>query len=409
MTASSCAPCRGDDPRRRVRPSFVTWLQSAGMCAALVWGSACSKSTEETPPNDATEAGSENLDGAALFRIHCAACHGERGDGDGVVQFDRKARSFVEGAFSFGNTPEALTRTVAHGIGGTQMIGFGSILSEPQIEAVVQHVISLGPERESSPSEEQTRMTVGERALVVRGGLPPIAEGQASVARGLLVGNADGLSLQYATQPFRLLGVRQGLFVDRKDWQSRGGDVLQPLGQLVYRFGAHAESGEVPIEAEWVRRGPSAAEEPGAWVSVPATFAGTAIEGPTGWVEYELLVPEAGGSLRVRESFAALSLGGWSGFRRTVQCSAWSDDWGLQWADDAATQWTGPPVPRANMIAGRDRYLWMRYRPHGKHSLVRVSHPPKEIEGGQIERVEDYLFGLSPEPPAFEALWEAYL
>ncbi|HEX6883800.1 MAG TPA: c-type cytochrome, partial [Planctomycetota bacterium] len=65
-----------------------------------------------------------------LFLTNCATCHGETGDGKGVTQLDRPARSFMDGGFSFGNTPEALFRTISVGIPGTPMPGFDSSLSE---------------------------------------------------------------------------------------------------------------------------------------------------------------------------------------------------------------------------------------------------------------------------------------
>ena len=42
-------------------------------------------------------------------------------DGNGVTELDRPARSFRDGGFSFGNTPEALFRTISTGIPGTPM------------------------------------------------------------------------------------------------------------------------------------------------------------------------------------------------------------------------------------------------------------------------------------------------
>ena len=394
-------PQHGTAPRHGTGRLRRAWL-GAALCLAACGGA---DTPDATPDAEGVDTAGV-LDGGQLFQAHCALCHGANGDGQGAVAFDRPARSFVEGAFSFGNTPEALARSVKHGIGGTPMIGFAELLSDEQIAAVVQHVIDLGPEREATPTEEQTRMTVGERAVVVRGGLPPIVEGKAGVARGLLVGNTDGLTAQYQTQPMQLLGIRQGLFVDRKDWQSRGGDVLQPLGQLVYRFGAHPQAGAVHEGADWVL---PQADQPGQWDPVPVTFAGTHIEGDFAWVEYRLALPAQEEPVRVREKVAALSLGGWSGFRRTFEFSAWSEDWRLDWADDVSTQWTGPPTPRENLDRDRDSYLWMRYRTHEESSLMRVSHPPAPLEGGGVRRVEDYLFGLKPEKAAMEALWEAYL
>jgi hypothetical protein len=42
------------------------------------------------------------------------------------------------------------------------------------------------------------------------------------------------LTFEYRTDDVRLLGVRQGDFADRTDWNDRGGGELKPLGKLIY-------------------------------------------------------------------------------------------------------------------------------------------------------------------------------
>src|SRR5262245_57819330 len=76
---------------------------------------------------------------------NCATCHGETGDGKGTTQLDRPARSFMDGGFSFGNTPEALFRTISVGIPGTPMPAFDSSLSEEERHLVAGYVVTLGP------------------------------------------------------------------------------------------------------------------------------------------------------------------------------------------------------------------------------------------------------------------------
>ena len=83
----------------------------------------------------------------ALFLAQCATCHGDDGGGKGVTVLPRPARSFLDGGFSYGNTREAIMRTVTHGIPGTPMPGFSAALDEAQRESLVEYVISLGPER----------------------------------------------------------------------------------------------------------------------------------------------------------------------------------------------------------------------------------------------------------------------
>ena len=75
-------------------------------------------------------------DAEALFFDNCASCHGETGDGDGWTELDRPARSFRDGGFSYGNTPEALFRAISIGIPGTQMPGFDTSLAEEERRAL---------------------------------------------------------------------------------------------------------------------------------------------------------------------------------------------------------------------------------------------------------------------------------
>lgn len=167
----------------------------------------------------------------ALFQANCASCHGVKGDGEGVTDLDRKARSFKDGGFSYGNTPKTVQRTITTGIPGTPMPAFGGALNEKQIADLAMYVIELGPGL--PPPPKNTEMIVKDRPLVVRGMLPPIAEGALTHPRGLLIGMPDGFTFEYRVDDVRLLGLRQGLFVDRTDWVGRGGTGLQPLGRVV--------------------------------------------------------------------------------------------------------------------------------------------------------------------------------
>ncbi len=172
-------------------------------------------------------------DARELFATNCASCHGETGDGKGTTQLDRPARSFKDGGFSYGNTPEALFRTITTGIPGTPMPSFESSLTVEQRRALAAYVVTLGPEVEAV-DPEKTVMHVTDRPRVVRGLLPPIADGAVAQPRGLLVGTTDGFTFEYRADDVRLLGVRLGGFVDRKDWTGRGGTALEPLGQVVH-------------------------------------------------------------------------------------------------------------------------------------------------------------------------------
>ena len=51
-------------------------------------------------------------------------------------------RSFRQGGFSFGNTEEAVFRTISSGIIGTPMPGFQSLIGEAERHALARHVIA---------------------------------------------------------------------------------------------------------------------------------------------------------------------------------------------------------------------------------------------------------------------------
>jgi len=158
-------------------------------------------------------AGSAQADAPALFAANCAKCHGLDGSGTGPTVLDRPARNFKEGGFSFGNTPEVIARTIAHGIPGSPMPTFEGALSDAQIQALAAYVVTLGPPVKEV-SEAETLMHVTDRPLVVRGILPPLEEGGKKIARGLLIGTPDGLTFEYAADDVRLLAVRMGDFVN---------------------------------------------------------------------------------------------------------------------------------------------------------------------------------------------------
>jgi cytochrome c553 len=193
-------------------------------------------------------------DGAEDFLTLCARCHGTEGDGQGPEVLDRPARSFKDGGFSFGNTAEAIGRTITHGIPGSPMPAFGETLPEGRIEALARHVLTLAPPQ-TEVSEADTILAVGDHPVVVRGGLPPIAEGADDHARGLLLGLPEGLTFEYRADDLRLLGVRAGEFVRRTDWTGRGGTPLEPLGRVVWL----SEGGD---PAPWIHEVPRGEGEP---------------------------------------------------------------------------------------------------------------------------------------------------
>lgn len=171
--------------------------------------------------------------GAELYAQHCALCHGITGDGEAQIELAIQPRNFAQGGFAFGDTREALYKTVTDGLpGNSLMISYKALLTDAERWRVVDHVRTLIPQRESVPAQDR-KLAVGDRSQFVRGHFGPIREGLPMRPRGMLVGLPGDLSFEYRTDDVRLLGIRQGEFVDRTDWDGRGGSTLEPLGEVV--------------------------------------------------------------------------------------------------------------------------------------------------------------------------------
>lgn len=249
------------------------------------------------------------LDGPQLFARACATCHGLDGSGTGPTVLDRPARDFREGGFSFGNTPEAVLRTITHGIPGTPMPAWEQALTEEQRRVLAQHVLALGPPQREV-SEQETRLVVGDRPVFVRGILPPVDEGARLVPRGLLAGTPDGLTFQYDLDGVRLLAVRAGEFARRTDWGGRGGTPLEPLGRVVW-----SDAGEAPRLA-WSRAG-----QHGERWALQARLLATTVAGERAEVSCALVDPRDGMPVvaLLTESPSAAAAHGIPGFRRRLR------------------------------------------------------------------------------------------
>ncbi|MBK7645451.1 MAG: c-type cytochrome [Planctomycetes bacterium] len=203
------------------------------LCALVCLAQQPAQTPAQTPPEPKPVDVHAEHPARPLFLANCAQCHGETGDGQGTTKLDRQARSFQDGGFSYGNTPEALVRTITYGIPGSPMPSFEKALALEQRKQLAEYVLLLGPVQEKTDAKDSV-MVVKDRPLVVRGKLPPVVEGGPEFPRGLLIGTPEGLSFEYRTDDVRLLAVRNGEFADRADWRGRGGDALVPLGKTVH-------------------------------------------------------------------------------------------------------------------------------------------------------------------------------
>ncbi|MDA1005272.1 MAG: cbb3-type cytochrome c oxidase subunit II [Verrucomicrobia bacterium] len=90
-------------------------------------------------------------EGATLFALHCAACHGEAGRGDGPLarHFQRPPANLNAGPFLFSNPApngpplrETLARIAKFGLPGTDMPGHET-LTDAEVLGLAEHLLSL--------------------------------------------------------------------------------------------------------------------------------------------------------------------------------------------------------------------------------------------------------------------------
>ena len=289
--------------------AFAALLLSP-LLAAEAWSSAARGGDAAPPRTSSMSAEDAAPDARELFLANCALCHGVEGDGEGVTDLDRKARSFKDGGFSYGNTPETVQRTIRTGIPGTPMPAFGEALDDAAVAALADYVIGLGPGL--PPEPENSELVVTGRPVFVRGMLPPIAETGRLRTRGLLLGYPDGFTFEYRVDDVRLLGVRLGRFVDRTDWTGRGGTPLKPLGQVVVL----CEGGD-PGPTFDVETPDGLAPLSGRLSSTALIQAGETRE--VGHLSYDLVDPEGHVKCHAEESIEPVTLSVGSGYRRIVR------------------------------------------------------------------------------------------
>jgi mono/diheme cytochrome c family protein len=85
--------------------------------------------------------GSE-ADGVRLYKKHCAACHGDRGNGAQWTQYslNPSPRDFTAAAARDELSRERMINSVTHGRPGTAMMSFSKRLSNQQISSIVDYI-----------------------------------------------------------------------------------------------------------------------------------------------------------------------------------------------------------------------------------------------------------------------------
>lgn len=331
----------------------------------------------------AAQAGDDGGRAKALYAIHCVQCHGETGDGRGATKLDRPARSFRDGGFSFGNTPEALVKTIAHGIPGSQMPAFEGALKPEERALLANYVLAFAPESARAPVVKGTELVVHERPVVARGKLPSIDGHVAQRVRGLLVGDPSGLSFEFDAADLRLVAVRRGGFVERGDWENRGGDALRPLGRVVSLRGLAGPG--------WALRGLEGA--PGA---LRAELCATRVDGAHPKLEYDLRDERGRIVARVVEALGTANGKAGAGFARRLWIEAREP---VELALSVAPQ-------RIDAVVGARAHAALWRTPSGAELCVaRGLDATESLESGAGDA--RLLFGAKPDRPRWLAV-EAY-
>lgn len=90
--------------------------------------------------------------GKASYKINCASCHGDNGDGKGPAgaALNPPPRNLAEpAAFVQGNTRDKVFNTITKGIPGKAMIAFGH-LSEEDRWGLTDYVLEFGKKKSTA-------------------------------------------------------------------------------------------------------------------------------------------------------------------------------------------------------------------------------------------------------------------
>jgi mono/diheme cytochrome c family protein len=87
--------------------------------------------------------------GEQVFKLYCASCHGEKGDGQGPVgkTLNPPPRNFQVGDFKYGGTDKDIFEVISNGAaskgGSPLMAPWGAVIPEADRQALVAFIRSL--------------------------------------------------------------------------------------------------------------------------------------------------------------------------------------------------------------------------------------------------------------------------
>nr|VFJ94225.1 MAG: DMSO reductase family type II enzyme, heme b subunit [Candidatus Kentron sp. LFY] len=124
--------------------NVITFLYDYVGQVPRMWNPDTSKAV--TGMKEQVQAARKAMDPAARYRFRCAACHGETGAGDGPAAdfLYPRPRDFTLGLFKYKTSPgmlpprdEDLFDTIEHGLEGTGMPGWATLLSDEQVQGLI--------------------------------------------------------------------------------------------------------------------------------------------------------------------------------------------------------------------------------------------------------------------------------
>lgn len=82
----------------------------------------------------------ENTPGAEVYMNYCSACHGKNLEGG-------QAPSLLTTKWKHGDSKKAIMQTIRKGVANTPMMAWENMLSDKQIEAVTDYMLTLKKKR----------------------------------------------------------------------------------------------------------------------------------------------------------------------------------------------------------------------------------------------------------------------
>jgi DMSO reductase family type II enzyme heme b subunit len=119
------------------------------------------KLTAPSPREDSPE---DVAAGKALYEKNCSQCHGDEGDGQGLMadRLHPRPRDFRRGIYKIRRTPQGelptdddLFQIVGNGMPGTSMPAWRGLLSDAEIRQVVAYIKTFSLDFEDYPAEQQ--------------------------------------------------------------------------------------------------------------------------------------------------------------------------------------------------------------------------------------------------------------